>query len=74
MTKHHSFRFGRRVAPVALVCAGVLGVSAAASAGLSTGTLAQAPDHPFPGTSAAGVTNDRGSDRTGRNELRGMPR
>jgi hypothetical protein len=50
MTKHHSFRFGRRVAPVALVCAGVLGVSAAASAGLSTGTLAQAPDHPFPGT------------------------
>jgi len=35
------------------MCAGVLGISTAAWAGLSTGTLAQAPDHPFPGTSAA---------------------
>jgi hypothetical protein len=53
MSKHHPFRTGRRLAPVALVCAGVLGVSAAASAGISTGTLVQAPDRPFPGTSAA---------------------
>jgi hypothetical protein len=53
MTTHHLFRIGRRVAPVALLCAGVLGISTAAWAGLSTGTLAQAPDHPFPGTSAA---------------------
>jgi hypothetical protein len=53
MTKHHLFRIGRRAAPVALVCAGVLGVSTAASAGLSTGTLVQAPDHPFAGTSTA---------------------
>jgi hypothetical protein len=38
---------------VALLCAGVLGVSAAASAGVTVGTPVQAPDHPFPGTSTA---------------------
>jgi hypothetical protein len=53
MTTHHPFRTGRRAAPVALLCAGVLGISTAASAAISTGTLAQAPDHPFAGTSAA---------------------
>lgn len=38
---------------MALLCAGVLGVSTAASAAITAGTPIQAPDHPFPGTSAA---------------------
>jgi hypothetical protein len=53
MSTHHRFRIGGRLAPVALLCAGVLGVSAAASAGVTAGTPVQAPDHPFPGTSPA---------------------
>ena len=52
MSTHHLFRTGTRLAPLALLSAGILGISTAA-AGLTTGTLAQAPDHPFPGTSAA---------------------
>src|SRR6266700_379655 len=53
MNTHHSFHVGRRLVPVALLCAGVLGVSTAASAAVSAGAPVQAPDHPFPGTSAA---------------------
>jgi BNR repeat-like domain len=53
MTTHHPFRIGRRLVPVALLCAGVLGVSTAAAAAVTAGTPVQAPDHPFPGTSAA---------------------
>ncbi|MBO0771142.1 MAG: exo-alpha-sialidase [Actinobacteria bacterium] len=52
MSTHHLFRTGTRLAPLALLSAGILGISTAA-AGLTTGTLAQVPDHPFPGTSAA---------------------
>ena len=52
MSTHHLFRIGGRLAPLALLSAGILGISTAAGA-LSTGTLVQAPDHPFPGTSAA---------------------
>jgi hypothetical protein len=52
-THHHLPRTGARLAPAALLCAGILGVSTIAWAGTSTGTLVQAPDQPFPGTSAA---------------------
>jgi hypothetical protein len=53
MTKLHLFRRSRRAVPVALVCAGVLGVSTAASA-LTAGTPpVQAPDQPLAGTSTA---------------------
>jgi hypothetical protein len=40
---------------VALLCAGVLGVSTAASAGVTAGTPVQAPDSPFPVTGACGA-------------------
>ena len=40
MSTHHPFRIGRRLAPVALLSAGILGISTAAWAGLTTGTLA----------------------------------
>jgi hypothetical protein len=53
MSTHHSFHVSRRLVPVALLCAGVLGVTTAASAAVSAGAPVQAPDHPFPGTSAA---------------------
>ena len=53
MKTHRSFRVGGRVMiPAALACAGVLGISTAASA-VTAGVPVQAPDHPFPGTSAA---------------------
>jgi hypothetical protein len=54
MSTHHLFRIGGRVTiPAALLCAGVLGISTAASAAITAGTPVQAPDHPFGGTSAA---------------------
>src|SRR6266568_2444557 len=53
MRTHHLFRIGGRVTiPAALLCAGILGISTAASAAVA-GAPVQAPDHPFPGTSAA---------------------
>jgi hypothetical protein len=53
MSTHHLFRIGGRVTiPAALLCAGILGISTAASAAVA-GVPVQAPDHPFPGTSAA---------------------
>src|SRR2546429_5799374 len=52
MRTHHLFRIGGRVTiPAALLCAGILGISTAASAAVA-GAPVQAPDHPFPGTSA----------------------
>jgi hypothetical protein len=54
MSTHHPFRVGGRLlVPAALLCAGVLAVPWAASASVTAGTPVQAPDHPFPGTSAA---------------------
>jgi len=53
MSAHHRFWIGRRLAPVAVLSAGILAVSTAAWAGVTAGTLVQASDHPFPGTSAA---------------------
>ena len=53
MSTHHPFRIGGRLVPVALLCAGVLGISTAASAGVTASPPVQTPDHPFPGTSAA---------------------
>jgi len=53
MRTHHLFCIGGRVTiPAALLCAGILGISTAASAAVA-GAPVQAPDHPFPGTSAA---------------------
>jgi hypothetical protein len=53
MNTYHPFRAGGRLVPLALLCAGVLGVSTAAAAAVGAGAPVQAPDHPFPGTSAA---------------------
>jgi hypothetical protein len=53
MSKHRPFWIGRVMMPAALLCAGVLGASTAASAAVTAGTPVQAPDHPFAGTSTA---------------------
>jgi hypothetical protein len=53
MSTRHRFRIAGRLVPVALLCAGVLGIAQTASAAISAGTPVQVPDNPFPGTSAA---------------------
>jgi hypothetical protein len=52
VNRHRLFRIGGIMAP-ALLCAGVLAIPSAASASPTAGPPVQAPDHPFPGTSAA---------------------
>jgi hypothetical protein len=53
MSTHHPFRIAGLLVPAALLCAGVLAIPAVASASVTAGKPVQAPDHPFPATSAA---------------------